>query len=200
MDSPAFVVLNDRASRVARHAEMLARAGREDPEGVEELRRLAGRSRYALTDALKNFRRNDLHLEWRHYNHSVRLLEAAIAKTAVAPEDSRSTERLNELQRLAGLDPAKAFEELARREPGLMALRDKVAAVPARPWPQSKEGLRELARNGRQIHDQLLPLAGRQRADQDPILATETAVAICGGYLRRLVYPDRPPRTARRRE
>lgn len=194
LDSPELVVLNERASRVARHTRALAGAGREDEDATAELRRLAGRSRHALSDALKSFKQSDLHLEWRLHNRSVRLLEAAIANTPVAPEDSRSTDRLNQLQRLTSLDPEQAFDELAGREPALAAVHERVASLPARPWPQSTEEMRELARTMSDIHGQLIHMVGRQRPDHDPILASETAFGVCVAYLRRLLYPQGPPR------
>jgi hypothetical protein len=76
LDAPEIVILNDKASRVAKHAEAFARAGQLDEDAVAELRRIAGRSRHAMTDALQSFKARREHLEWRHYNRSVRLLEA----------------------------------------------------------------------------------------------------------------------------
>src|ERR1700761_3444985 len=67
-EAPEIVILNDRASRVAKKAEELARAGHLDDAAAAEVRRAAGRHRLAMTDALLHFKARGEHLEWRHYN------------------------------------------------------------------------------------------------------------------------------------
>jgi hypothetical protein len=191
--SPEIVVLNDPASRISKQAEEFAIAGRLDEKAAAELRRLAGRSRHGLTDALQHFRARELHLEWRHYNRSVRLLEAAINNTAVAPEAPAVTGRLDQLARLLSLDAEVAFAELAAREPRLAALRDTAAALPVKRLPHSLEDMREYSRTMHPLFEALQSLVGRKRADHDPVLSTETASGICSAYLRSLRYSAEPP-------
>jgi hypothetical protein len=192
-DAPESVILNDRASRVVNKAEELARAGRLDEDAVAEVRRAAGRHRLAMTDALLHFKARGEHLEWRHYNEAVRLLEAAINRTPVAPEDPAATPRLDALQRLASLDRDAAFAELAALEPGLAALRDEVAALPVRPWPRTHEEIRAALPAQQALTKRLRPLVGGERPDHDPILGSVTAYGICVGLLQRLGYSGEPP-------
>ncbi len=193
-DAPEIVILNDKASRVVKRAEALAREGRLDEDAVAELRREAGRSRHALTDARQNFRARGEHLEWRHYNRAVRLLDAAISKTPVAREDPAHTERLDVLERLSGLDREVAFNELAAREPRLLTVRDKITSLPAKPWPRSPGEMSEDWMLTKPIFNEIRPLVGSERADHDPVLASQTAYAICTGYLRGLRYTGEPPK------
>jgi hypothetical protein len=197
-DAPAdAVILNKRASRIVRQAEESARLGRMDMASVLELRQLAGHRRYALGDALKNFKRENLHLDSRQYNRAVRLLDSAMTKAPIAPEDPGITDRLNALERLRGLGDVQAFDELARLEPDLVPVRDEIALLPVRRWPQSLEELRDYSETRLRIYEKLRPLLGRERAGEHPILSSVTAQSVAVGYLGRIVCPEGPPRRER---
>ena len=192
LDAPEIVILNEKASRVAQQAEALARAGRLDEEAVAELRRAAGRSRHALPDALQSFKARGMHLEWREYNRSVRLLDAAINKAPVADEDPAISERLDESQRLSSLETEVAFSELAARDPGLMTLWQRATSMPVKEWPRSPDEFREDFAATRPIFRDLRAVVGSERADHDPILGSETAYGICAAFLRSLRYVGKP--------
>jgi hypothetical protein len=190
-DSPEFVILNERASAVANLAEHLARSHRDDPSAVDELRQLAGHRRHALSDALKNFKRQGLDLEWRLYNQSARLIQAAMNKAPVSPEDPRLTPRLDAVQRLMRLQPEECFAELAALEPRLHAVQESVVVGEApRERPRSLDELRRVAIQHLDTYERLRPLLGPARPDHDVLLSTQTALDLVAAFLSRSLSGD----------
>ncbi len=177
-------MLTDRATRVATRAEELARAGREDSAAVAELRQLARARRRTLAEAAGLLRINGEHLEIRWRNRAVRLLTAAVTGYPVKPEDPSVSARLDLLEHLAALPPALAFQELARREPRLLALHDKLSSSRAH-QPEASDFARWLSVST-VIHDDLVDLLGHGRREFDPVCSAVVAYGVASAYLAEL--------------
>ena len=181
---PHFAVLNEHATRIARQAEALARSGCEDEEAAAQLRQLAGESRRwhrPLAEAAQLLRVNGEHLESRWRHRAVRLLSAAASGQPVASEEPAQRARFDLLEHLSELPTGAAFEELATREPRLLALRDQLRA--AHPNPAADGEFHRWLHASSVVHHELVSLVGQRRPDFDPVCSAAIAYAIAAAYL-----------------
>lgn len=123
-DSPQFVFLNERSRRIARLAESLAAAGREDDGAVTEIQIESGNNLEALRVAALHAREGGRHHELPAPNREHRLLQAAINKTAVAPPDEVERARLAVVGWFESLTRDERWAELVSREPRLSELEE----------------------------------------------------------------------------
>ncbi len=181
---PRLAVITAHATRIAELAETLARSSREDDQAAAELRLLAHESRHwrrPLAEAAQLFRVNGEHLESRWRHRAVRLLSAAASGQPVAAAEPAQLARFDLLERVSALPAGQAFDELAAREPKLLALRQQLVRAPA----DNVDGaaFSQWLRASSMVHHELVPLVGHGRADFDPLCSAAIAYAIAGAYL-----------------
>ncbi len=183
---PSFAVLAERATRIAEHAESLARAGHEDEAAADALRRLAHGRRRPLDQAAQLFKVNGEHREIRWRNRAVRLLDAVASGTPVAPEGPSASARFDLLERLRELPPDQAFQEIAAREPRLLALREQLLS--ARDGTGDASEFARWLRGSTVVHHELVELVGHARPEFDPLCSAVIAYAIASAYLAELAF------------
>ena len=149
---PTMAVPTDRAARIAVRAEELARLGREDQAAVAELHELARGRRRTLAEAAQLLRVNGEYLEVRWRNRAVRLLTAAVTGHPVKIRGPSSVRAAGSARTPGRTASGARFQELARREPRLLALRDSL-----RPSPSSggRPRSRPRCRGPGAVHDDL---------------------------------------------
>ncbi len=182
--SPRFAVLTEHATRIAELAETLARSGLEDEKAAAQLRQVAGESRRwhrPLAEAAQLLRVNGEHLESRWRHRAVRLLSAAASGQPVATEEPAQRARFDLLEHLSELPSGVAFEELATREPRLLALRDQLRE--GHPNPAADGEFHRWLHGSSIVHHELVSLVGHRRPDFDPVCSAAIAYAIAAAYL-----------------
>jgi hypothetical protein len=187
-DPPVGMILNDRAFAVVDKAQELARSGREDPAAVAEIQKVAGHRRHAVSDAALSLQSENRHLEIRATNRAFRLLQAAKAGGAVAPEDSSLSARFDAVDQLLGLSRKAAFAELVAREPRLLTVRATAYTQAAEIESMTLAEKQDLVRDHQRVSAELAPLVGPERTYEDLLLSTNVALGLATFGLRR-----RPP-------
>ena len=198
-DSPDSVWLDDDSSALLERAIELAADDREDEAAVSELAAMAKRHKRALRVAALGARQEGAHRESRLDNLAHRLLQAAIAGTAVEPISDEERERLGEIDAFSDLSDSRAWRVLAEREPRLADLEaDARAGVfGGRKLTQLPPEEREQAAHAeleamRLLSERLDPLVGPRANSPDVLLATHVASEVARAHLERM-YEDQHP-------
>lgn len=194
VDSPALVVLTDLSAELLAHARALAGDDRQDRKAVSELIELAGDDQRALQIAALGARQGGEHHESYGASLTHRLLQAALADSAVESLTDSQRECLTRLEDFADLPITTRWRQLTELQPRLIDLTGQLSIeqlarhldtteVVELPPPQRERilSVRHAARE--RLRGELASLVGPQSQSDHPLLRSRTALATALTYL-----------------
>jgi hypothetical protein len=195
-EAPKSVMFDDRSRALLDRALELALEGREDPDAVHELVRMAGRHGHALQVAALGARQFGAHHDHPIPNRAHRLLQAALTGGPVQPPTAEDQARIAIFKAFWAGDPEQQWVELTTREPRLVELADDVRAGqfgPSRGVPttapasdEERSEALELLGQERNLRDRLAALIGPTSRQTEVLLASQAAQNAAWLYLDRL--------------